>query len=475
MHKSGFIGILMFLALPCGISAQSAFHYFDPADTNAVPKLLSQTKLYVNIGAKQMIPEAVRFDVNSPLWSDASQKMRWILLKKNTSVGYKEADDYWDYPDSAVFIKLFAIDTVPGDTTSRTLWETRLLINKKSPPNGDSTLPFVDKWYAFSYKWRRNQADADLVSIADGENDSIRVYAQGKGQPPYQKKWHFPSQYECSRCHVGSLSSTPGRTVLGFFGAQLNMKNHRGAGNQLDTLFARGILKGIKADWSKSPRWYGLDDSTSPGSTLDARARSYIGANCSGCHGTRGNANHAAAFVTFNYDFHKGVPEDEFRGRSLRRAELVADVEPLNVAPSLVVPGYPQKSMILFRQSVRNTTPGDFFPDSREMPPLGSYEVNPRAVTVLTRWIMEMDTLLVSVRPGARGMVLRNPVIQGRTLVLPSSFILGPGTKVAMTGIQGRRLELVRVSEGSYAIPSSAAPGLYAFTAGSRRFLMALP
>ncbi len=460
-----FLHICLF---PRAGSAQAGFKYFQADDTAAAPKLLSQTGLYADIKAKRMIADAVRFDVNSPLWSDASVKARWIVLKKGTSVAYRELDDYLDYPDSAIFIKQFALDTIPGDSTSRVLWETRLLVNLKQGPDGSS--PGQDKWYGVSYKWRRDQSEADLVSPGAGANDGIAIHPPGKSA--YLKKWHFPARDECWKCHVqGASGGKQARSVLGFFSAQLNGPYWHGAGNQVDSLFARGILKGDRpADWSKSPRWHGVSDSTSPGATLDARARSYIAANCSGCHGARGNANHAAAFVAFNYDFHTGVAAEELRDRTVRRTDFVSEIEPRSITPKLIVPKYPQKSLLLYRQTTRDTVPGDYAWDTQQMPPLATYERNLAALDLLNRWVLEMDTIFVGVRPVAGGLGAFAPVVRGRTLSFP-----GNGSEVLeLVDMRGRSWRLQPIGPGVYAIPAAAAPGLYLFRAGKYRVLLSL-
>jgi hypothetical protein len=145
---SAFIlAIGVFAAFPA--SSGAAFNYFDPDSVNQVPALLSATGFYDNIATKQITTRAVPFEVNSPLWSDAAGKKRWVLLKPGKSITYKDTTDYYTYPDSTVFIKEFAHDTVPGDTTTRILWETRLLILKKD------TATKMDVWHGFSYRWNR--------------------------------------------------------------------------------------------------------------------------------------------------------------------------------------------------------------------------------------------------------------------------------------------------------------------------------
>src|SRR6185295_13706306 len=153
------------------------------------------------------------------------------------------------------------------------------------------------KWYGFSYRWRRNQQDADLAPI-DGLNDSIRTFPDGLAKPLWKKKWFYPSQRDCNRCHGNghdSYQNLHTRGVLGFFTAQLNRTYWHGTGNQMDSLFARNVIKlaanGQKpANWNNSPRWWAPADPASgdPRDSLGARARAYIAANCSGCHSPRG-------------------------------------------------------------------------------------------------------------------------------------------------------------------------------------------
>ena len=471
--------LIVSLCVPMWLGAQG-FKYFNVTDTAATPKKLSLTGIYTSIAtkARQVAPPAVRFEVNSALWSDASHKLRWVLLKPGTSITFREVEDFYDYPESTVFIKQFNIDTVPGDTTSRVVWETRLLISKKVYDSDDTTVPKVLRWFSFSYKWQRDQKDADLVSLDLGNNDTVRVYPDGKTKPSAMKKWHFPSRDQCVKCHINKTADgANGRAVLGFFTAQLNARYHVGTMNQLDTLFKAGILKVAKpadkpATWDASPRWYGVTDSTSPGSSVDKRARAYIAANCSGCHGFRGNKNHAAEFVTnIDFDFHKGQPAMEVRSIAVRRTYLDT-VEPVAVTPAVFVPGYPQKSMALFRQLQRSHDPGDFENNSEQMPPLATFEVNTQAIALLTRWIKEMPPI-VSVKPGQGAFGKPSPIVRGRQILIPAS--LSPGnTQVTLVSLRGRAFQVSRVGEGVYLVPASLPSGIYVLKVGTLRFLRQL-
>ena len=212
LMKSVFLGLSLSPTL-----AFSAWLHFDPTDTSKVPKQFSKTGFYSNIALKTVTPEAVPFDVNAPLWSDNAHKARWVLLKPGTAkIKFDPDQDYFEYPEGAVFVKLFQHDTVPGDTTTRLYWETRVLVNKKKADTlSTDPLEVVisDKWYPFTYKWKRNGSDADLVDV-QGENVSLNITV--KGQKTF-RKWTFPAASDCDRCHRPYKSGIQGRAVLGFF------------------------------------------------------------------------------------------------------------------------------------------------------------------------------------------------------------------------------------------------------------------
>jgi len=513
MLKSGhFKKSLIILAMP--MMASAAFHYWNPADTAAVvPKLLSATGIYQNItalpiSAKKLDTNALHFDVNAAPWSDAAHKSRWVMLKNRNapngtgSIKYEEQNDYWGYPESTVFIKQFAIDTNGLDTTSRILWETRFLMNRKDTIDEKGTL--ADHWYGYSYQWRKDQTEADLVDMVHGKDDSLRVWPNGvgAGKTFVMKKWHFPTIYECTGCHRTTIpDTTHGRSVLGFFTAQLNHPHPDFPTiNQLEYFFTKKVLTGTKtANWDAptTPRWRGLDDSAFTAdkfTSLDVRARSYIAANCSGCHGRRGIAVSAAMGVSLNYDYHTNVPQMEFRDRNVSypfgRDTIAPYFYPKNdpanvthrdsvpIVPALVVPGYPEKSVLLFRQTERRTERNNFDPVRNQMPPLATFEVNDAAVALLTKWIKAMPALGVDTAGMVIGVFhgasahrdMRGPVIRNGMVIIPADLASSSPVSVRLTGIDGRTSELKAVSRTQFAVPAGLPKGVYILRVGHQSF-----
>jgi hypothetical protein len=458
-------------------------------DTTIRAKLISAKKLDTNI---------FHFDVGSALWSDNSHKTRWVMLKNRNKAGgagsikYDEKNDYWGYPDSAIFIKQFAIDTNGLDTNSRVLWETRFLVNKKDTIDEKGTTS--DRWYGYSYKWNPDQKDAMLVSLTRGKDDSIRVWPNGTGagKTSKMKKWHFPSSYECERCHqVNSAESDSvhGRAVLGFFTAQLNHKHpDQPTVNQLEYFFTKKILTGTKSNWdaATTPRWYAIEDSTA---NVDSRARAYIASNCSGCHGRRGIEKGAAMGVDLNYDFHTMESKMEFRNRPTSWYFTLDDtankpvyypkndpanadkIDSLWIEPALVVPGYPHRSVLLFRQTQRNTEPGSYDVIRNQMPPLATFEVNTPAVNLMTRWIKEMPAQLLhsAIRTSYR-QALKGPVIRGGMVILSGDLASPLKLAVKLTGIDGRTMDLRPISRTTFALPTGLPKGVYILRVGEKSF-----
>ena len=183
-----------------------------------------------------------------------------------------------------MLIKNFLIDTVHGDNTgnSRIFVETRFMIYQSSAAG--------KKWSGISYRWRRDQSDAVLVSPESGLDTIHNVVLNGK---PVGKRWRYPSTADCVQCHKGDESEKRGS--LGFITPQLNRVVN--GTNQLQSLVARGILSANPvAGNADAHRWYGLTETTA---TLEQRVRSYFASNCSHCHGN--NVLHGQAKQDFDY------------------------------------------------------------------------------------------------------------------------------------------------------------------------------
>jgi hypothetical protein len=492
--KAKILMVAAAFGLLCPLASHAVWKNYDPEvdvftdslNPLALPKKFSATGFYTDWAKKTVTAEANYYEVNSALWSDGATKSRWLILPASTKVIFNENSDYWNYPNGATFIKLFTHQTVPGDTSAanRIWWETRVLINKES---GGS-----DTWYGFSYKWVNNGSEAYLLPPDGMVQDSARkvtftIYPNGKTAAGKIKKWAYPKREDCNTCHLGS-EGTSGRPVLGFYTAQINRPSKANANlNQIEDFFQKNLLqwenkgtaKPTAAEIKAFPRYYGLADADTA-ATLNKRARSYLAANCSGCHGARSLENFTT--TTIDFDFFDLKPHMKF---AYRVTSKDPDVGP---GAALLVPKRPDLSVLLFRQKARRTYELDvqqhaadplsdlpnFSADPLQMPTLATFEEDTAATKVFSQWITGFDTTGqvdpdwpgVGIRSVGRKYALQAPSILGNHVLIPSTL----SGRVALVSVAGREWVLNAEVAGVYTLPDALQPGIYFIRVGDKSF-----
>lgn len=432
---------------------------------SALPAKLSGTGLYSNISLKtRSVTEGiVAYDINSALWSDGSHKARWITIPAGTSITPTDSD-YYAFPEKTVLIKNFSIDTVAGDSTSRIIIETRFLVVSKS----GSALQYK----GISYAWNREQTDADLVNQITGLNKVINVKAGGK---LVGKRWQYPSRSACGACHLG-------RGSLGFITPQLNRPSKGNASvNQLADLFAKGIL--TKNPLSANPnslKWAALEDNSA---SLESRARSWLAANCSHCHGN-GNKQILVMYHDFDY-LNKAIPyayspaqPEEQPGYMGREAKTRTDEYPY-----IMKAGYPDSSLSIKRMITRGS-PEMPIGTYDQMPWLATYQPDSAAVRVVADWICAVGgkpTGAACKIPDVQQPPTPDPVrilrhariMTGQTGIV--AFIAGGHLYVQapvrasaqgvaapiLSDATGKAVPLVSAGKDAYALPAGLPPGAY--------------
>jgi hypothetical protein len=429
---------------------------FDGSAQYALPPKLSLTGLYVNTASQpKVVSEAiVRFEVNTMLWTDGAHKERFITLPLGTTVIPTDSDHYV-FPDRAVLVKNFLIDTIVGDQKSRIFVETRFLIARK--------IGTVTRWLGVTYAWRRDQTEADLVNQLEGLNSILSVQVGGilKG-----KRWHYPSKGECLQCHSG-------RGALGFITPQLNRPPFgQSTGNQLQELVTQGILSANNLSSNpKTMKWATLEDSTA---SLELRSRSYLAANCSHCHGNQNFVGPTHSFdflnpnVAFTYDKADPFAEGPYVGKP-------SNIDP--TMPKLAYPGFPDSSFLMKRMLSRGT-----FDDINavQMPPLGTYQPDSMAIKIIAAWLCtlgqknvgacklpavpKLDYWETGIHQGRHANLqsgihvnLRGKVL--KLIGLPALTI--SGQSLTLTNIQGRCMVLQRIRQDEWTLPSDLSPGVY--------------
>ncbi|MCG3135655.1 MAG: hypothetical protein HMLKMBBP_03377 [Planctomycetes bacterium] len=289
-----------------------------PAETPLPPEL-SDLGIFADLESLRPVQGALRYDVLSPLWSDGAEKPRFLVLPEGEAMTWRDADAF-DVPAGTIAVKSF---TRGGERL-----ETRVI---RRTATG---------FQAATYRWRGDLADADRV-------DASSVATAGGGP------WTFPSPDDCRKCHTNAA---------GF----------------LLAVSARQIPKGTLAKWRRK----GVLDGAPPLGRVaqnvpvrgrgraDARARSYMDANCSFCH----------------------RPDDETNaGLDLRATTALEDTGALDAVPQhgdagladprILAPGEPARSTLLERMRIR----GD-----GQMPQLATHVPDDDAIRTLERWILRL-------------------------------------------------------------------------------------
>ncbi len=374
------------------------------------PRRLSRTGLFESVRGHKIHPALVPYSVNAPLWSDGARKQRFIAIaveedetgaRSVSKVNTGNATRGWSFSDGTVLVKSFGLNVVglrDGDTVSQERWvETRLLHREQG------------EWVGYSYRWNDEQTEAVLVESVGKD----RVFSVlGEDGAVRKQTWHYPSRSECMVCH-----SRAAEYVLGLSTVQMNRDHVHGgmAVNQLSLLAELGVTSfaadaelrarykkqledggadaaAVKRDVAKykpelssghmlAGRWLTKDALVDPYDTdgsLELRVRSYLHANCAQCHVAAGGGN---AQIELNF------------ATPIAKAKLL-DVKPLHDSfklqnPRLVVPGDPERSVLLKRLEIRGRG---------QMPQLGTTLADRRAVSLVEEWIRTLPPT----KPGSK-------------------------------------------------------------------------
>jgi glucose/arabinose dehydrogenase/mono/diheme cytochrome c family protein len=311
------------------------------------PALLSQTGAFSDMKSLTPTGELLAYTPKVTFWSDYAVKTRWFYLPRSAPRVQFSRDGSWTFPAGTVWVKHFEIEARRGDPTSRRRLETRFLVKT------------ADGVYGITYRWRPDQSDADLVP-EEGADETLDVQVDGQ---PHKQQWRYPSRSECLSCH-----SQVAGYALGFNTRELTWDagGELGHVNQIGAMAKAGYFSNPPSDTKNLPLFATADDQTQ---SLEYRVRSYLAVNCVQCH-QPGGASQG------NFD---ARPTTSLADANLVNGLLIRNGD--DPADRWAVPRDPAHSMVLKRLK------GDGVP---RMPPLATHELDPNAITLLTRWINQM-------------------------------------------------------------------------------------
>jgi hypothetical protein len=332
------------------------------AELGLPPPTLDCTGLYSDVVSKQLAPGVEPFAPAVPLWSDGTDKERWVRLPSGTTVDASNPSE-WVFPDGTKLWKQFARD-------GRRI-ETRLWQKVRS-----------GFWVDATYAWN--------------DDESAAVQSKGGDIPFGNGTYHIPTQDECEKCHRGRTEH-----ILGFEQVELGLPGASGV--TLERLVADGRL-------SPPPASTNLvigDDGTGAA----APALGWLHANCGiTCHNSNSNSIGYAAGMILRLD------PSQLDGRP------VSGMDPLRTTVGVMVntPDWHDRARIvagdpaasLLYQLISNRGMGN------QMPPFASNQVDVQHVALVEAWIRQM--------PAAPGAVDAGPPPDPADAAVADAEIIGP-------------------------------------------------
>lgn len=316
----------------------------------AGPLTLSEWGLFTDLPHQVPAEGVIPYDVIAPLFSDYATKHRFFRVPEGEQITY-DANGDMVFPDGSVVVKTFGfLADLRDPTSSERLIETRLLV-------------------------RRNGRWDPLVYVYDADGREARLYQYGRRVPVEWTNvagehvsidYRIPDAVTCNNCHGGNDPVH----LLGVHVRQLDREHDYGAGmvNQLDHFVQLGVLASAPAPADRHP----LVDpfGTAP---VEARARSYLAANCASCHRQGGGSDQSGLLLSIDITdpVRLGVckiPAAAGHAAGGRRVD--------------VMPGFPDESVLMYR--VESEEAGV------KMPELPSVLHHAEGAALLREWIAAM-------------------------------------------------------------------------------------
>lgn len=307
----------------------------DVAVTGApFPQKLSEFRFFVD-GVQQYPNTGVTpYALNTPLWSDGAEKLRFIYLPEGTRLA-ADGEGLLQFPVGAAIIKTFAF----GEGADRRLIETRVLLHR------------ADGWVALPYRWNAEQTEATLA-LAGGRVDLTTPAGEAIS-------YAIPNKNQCKTCH-----SKDGEVI------PIGPKARNLSAEWFAQMVERRAIDHVPEGAGTLPVWTArkADDPAAP------LARAYLDVNCAHCHQPGGGASNSGLDLRWE--------QTDPHAYGLFKRPVAAG-RGAGDKDFSIRPGLPEDSILLFRMG--SAEPGI------AMPELGKSSVDHEGVAVVRRWIAEMQ------------------------------------------------------------------------------------
>jgi putative heme-binding domain-containing protein len=350
------------------------------------PTKLSDTGLFADTAKLTPAAGVIPFYPNVRQWQDGATADYLLALPDLSSVSLFEkprqlpGQVFWhdfkaQFPPGAVLVKTISLDTVERKDRVERRVETQILHH-----DGED-------WRGYSYAWRDDGSDADLVPPDGAEATFTVPVALTITGRSFEKRlegrtrehvWTYHSRAQCLTCH-----NSWSEYALAFNAKQLNrppLFGGAGAPNQLVALTRAGYAKRVAPDNKELPPFDAESVKKEPAlaslhgaESLDARARSYLHVNCAHCHRFGGGGGQ----VVLELDISKPLKETGILDVKPRQGDFgLPDAR-------IVAPGDPYRSVLFYRMAK--------FGRGR-MPHLGSEFPHAQGLDAVAKWIASLST-----------------------------------------------------------------------------------
>ena len=292
------------------------------------PATLAEFGFFDDGAAQRPAAGVTPYRLNTPLWSDGSDKLRFVYLPAGAKAR-AQGEGLLDLPVGAALIKTFKF--------GNQLIETRVLLHR------------ADGWLALPYQWNASQTEARLVLA--GARVPVTTPAG------VTISYAIPNKNQCKECHALSGAVTP-----------IGPKARNLAASWLTALHRAKRLDAVPVVARRVPLW----EERAKVPLADA-ARGYLDANCAHCHNPRSSASNSGLDLRWeqsdpiNFGIYK-------RPVAAGRGSGNLDFD--------IVPGDPEHSILLYRMG---SLEGGI-----SMPEVGRSSLDPDGLDIVTRWVREM-------------------------------------------------------------------------------------
>jgi uncharacterized repeat protein (TIGR03806 family) len=297
------------------------------------PRTLEEYGFFIHPEAQVPTLGVTPYALNTPLWSDGADKLRFIYLPEGTQLA-ADGEGLLQFPVGAAIIKTFAF----GEGAERRLIETRVLLHR------------AEGWVALPYRWNAEQTEATLA-LTGGRIELTTPAGEAIS-------YAIPNKNQCKTCH-----SKDGQVI------PIGPKARNLSAAWIGDMERKGWLAGDTAGADRLPDWR-----THASGPAEPLARAYLDVNCAHCHQPGGGASNSGLDLRWEQsDAHAiGIMK---RPVAAGRGAGGHDFS--------ILPGAPDKSILLFRMD--SAEPGI------AMPELGKSSIDREGVAVVRKWILEMQ------------------------------------------------------------------------------------